>query len=276
MAIDIHEDKNENTHQQHLYTTSPLELTEDEWELEQQEAQIREAIYSFLSSVYLHPVSEVTLQQICDDLFLNDLVEVLPGEATVELRQYLSALDTTSLADELAVLKQEYMSLFTVPTGRYVTPFEDIYRGKTTDGQPHRGPLLGVRAIAAKQLYREAGAEMDNITKELPNHIGVELSFMRFLCEREAAALIDNNSDIFDKNNDQDNIDTSTFSQAEIYRAYQVRFLGEHLTRWFPELNEEIQKKSVHVFYRSISSMTQEYLQQDLAMLKQQLINSFQ
>jgi len=266
-------DINEDVHHQDLNSTPPMEISNDERELEQQSAQIREAIYSFLSSIYLQSITEESLQQICDDLFLNDLAEVLPGDATTDLQRYLSTLDTSDLTGEVARLKKEYMSLFSVPTGRYVTPFEDIYRGKTADGQPHRGPLLGVRAIAAKKIYREAGAEMDSVTKELPNHIGVELSFMRFLCEREAVALIDGN--IIDQDFDQ-NDDANTFSQAEIYRAYQIRFLAEHLTRWFPELNEEIQKKSNHVLYTSIANMTQEFLQQDLQMLKQQLSNSIQ
>ncbi|MEJ2179697.1 MAG: molecular chaperone TorD family protein, partial [Gammaproteobacteria bacterium] len=161
-----------------------------------------------------------------------------------------------------------YMNLFVVPTGQYVTPFEDIYRGKTADGQPQRGPLLGVRAIAAKQLYREAGAQMDGICKELPNHIGVELAFMRFLCEREAVSLID--SSVIEQ------AESNDFSQAEIYRAYQIRFLGEHLTDWFPQLNEEIQKNSQHVFYQAIANITQYFLQQDLSRLKQQLMDSLQ
>ena len=266
MTTGIHE----NTHQERLNPTSPKGLSKGEQEIEHQNVQIREAIYSFFSSIFLQPITEELLRQICDEFFLNQLAEVLRGDATVELQQYLSKLDSNSLADELVVLKQEYMSLFSVPTGRYVTPFEDIYRGKTTDGQPHRGPLLGVRAIAAKQMYREAGAEIDNTIKELPNHIGVELSFMRFLCEREAASVADNN-DV-----DQETIDTNEFSQSEIYRAYQIRFLSEHLTRWFPELNEEIQNKSPHVFYRSISNMTQVFLQQDLDMLREQLLNTIQ
>jgi len=266
MAIDIHE----VNHKLGVKPMPSLGLSKDEQELERQHAQIREAIYSFLGSVYLQPITEASLQKICNELFLNDLNEVLPGDATTELQQFLSALDPSSLAGELAALKKEYMSLFAVPTGGYVTPFEDIYRGKTSDGQPHRGPLLGVRAIAARRLYREAGAQMDGLCKELANHIGVELSFMYFLCEREVVALIDNHIV------DQSGASASAFSQAEIYRAYQIRFLSEHLTHWFPQLNEEIQNKSDHVFYRSISNMTQAYLQQDLAMLKQQLINSIQ
>ena len=73
-----------------------------------------------------------------------------------------------------------------------------------------------------------------------------------------------------------ENEDTNIFTQVEIYRAYQIRFLAEHLTRWFPELNEEIQKKSNHVFYQSIANITQQFLEQDLQILKTQLSNSVQ
>lgn len=266
MEIDI----NDDIHQQRIDPTQMMEESTDNQELQQQSAQIRGAIYSFLSSLYLQAITEESLRQICDKQFLSELAQVLPGDATTKFREYLSGLHANDISDEVAILKQEYMSLFTVPTGRYVTPFEDIYRGKTADGQPHRGPLLGVRAIAAKQLYREAGAELDAVTKELPNHIGVELSFMRFLCEREAAALNDS-SDV-----EQENTVNNRFTQAEIYRAYQIRFLSEHLTRWFPQLNEEIQKKSDHRLYKSVSNMTQEFLQQNLQDTKQQLSSSIQ
>lgn len=268
MAIDIHDDAQGRKRQQAINTSHPQEVSEQD----HQTALLREAIYAFLSSVYLHPVTEASLLHISDEQFLNDLAEVLPGEATTELRNYFGALDPSLLSKELAALKQEYMNLFSVPTGRYVAPFEDIYRGKTAEGQPHRGPLLGVRAIAAKQLYREAGARMDNVCKELPNHIGVELSFMHFLCGREASTCMSDALNALDL----DDVDSDIYSPAEVYRAYQIRFLNEHLTRWFPQLNEEIQQKSGHVFYRSISNMTEVFLEQDLANLKQQLLDSLQ
>ena len=75
----------------------------------------------------------------------------------------------------------------------------------------------GAGANVSDDVFREAGAEIDNMTKELPNHIGVELSFMSFLCEREAASIIDDDVN-------QKVADANSFSQAEIYRAYQIRF----------------------------------------------------
>jgi len=237
-------------------------------EYEHQRLQFREAVYAFLAAVFLQPITEKFLQQISEQSFLSELSELFQSDTFQELERYLSSLNQKDLVNEVDMLKREYMSLFAVPTGRYVAPFEDIYLGKNQNGQTHRGPLLGVRAIAAKRLYREAGAQLDNMRKELPNHIGVELSFMRFLCKRQADSLF---AEPETANSD---VDSTKFSQWEVYRAYQIRFLSEHLDHWFPLLNEEIQKKSHQVFYRTIANLTQEYLAHDLESLKQQVVAS--
>jgi len=235
-----------------------------------QRLRFREAMYAFLATVYLQPISEKFLQQVSEKSFLIELSDLFQSEAFDKLKCYLSSLTQESLVEEVKLLKREFMSLFAVPTGRYVAPFEDIYLGKNQNGQIHRGPLLGVRAIAVKRLYREAGAQMDNLRKELPNHVGVELSFMRFLCERQAHTFVVKSEDAYST------MDSNEFSQWEVYRAYQIRFLSEHLNHWFPLLNEEIQEKSNQVFYRTISNLTQEYLAHDLDLLKQQVVASIQ
>ena len=252
-----------------------LKMTEDEYQIEQQSAQMREAVYSFLASVFLQPVTEAFLQQIIDGSFREDLSALFPSDAINNLEQYLASLNPKSLTKDMAALKREFMALFAVPTGRYVAPFEDIYIGKTSDGQAHRGPLLGVRAIAAKRLYREAGAQIDNMCKELSNHVGVELSFMRFLCEREATALSEE-MDTEEQISSLSEREPTVFSQSQVYRGYQIRFLAEHLTQWFPLLNEEIHAKSDNTFYRSIANFTSDFLINDLAMLKQQIIAEIQ
>lgn len=235
-------------------------------EIDSQSAEARENVYAFLATVFLQPVSEDLLRYLTDSDFCEDFAEFISREKLSELKEYFETLDADALKPQVVVLKQEFMNLFSVPTGSFVAPFEDIYRGKTNDGQPHRGPLLGVRAIAAKRLYREAGAQMDGMCKELPTHVGVELSFMRFLCESEASSLKE------EQNKDNDAVYNPEFPQFSVYQGYQLRFLAEHLTRWFPLLNEEIQTKAKHVFYRSFAQFTQEWLMRDLEMLKHQIL----
>jgi len=264
------ENNDESIHIQNSERIASFNVIDRTPEDEHQRLQFREAMYAFLAAVFLQPISEKFLQQISDQSFLTELSDLFHGKAFNELERYLTSLNQEDLGNEVDRLKREYMSLFAVPTGRYVAPFEDIYLGKNQNGQTHRGPLLGVRAIAVKRLYREAGAQMDYLRKELPNHVGVELSFMRFLCERQAHTFVAESEDAYS------NMDSNEFSQWEVYRAYQIRFLSEHLNHWFPLLNEEIQEKSNQVFYRTISNLTQEYLAHDLESLKLQVVTNVQ
>jgi DMSO reductase family type II enzyme chaperone len=206
-------------------------------------------MYRFLSAVYLRPPTQDLVRQFRETDFLDELSSLFGDESVTALREF----SVTARRDEdFADLKREYMDLFAVPMGRYATPFEDVYRGVSVDGKQERGPLLGERAIAVKRLYRQAGAEMDQASKELPTHIGVELSFMAFLCEREAEAIRGGKEEATD---------------STAYRDLQLRFLQEHLAEWFPRLSQSIQASATSQFYRGLAVITEEFLAQDMGML---------
>ena len=129
------------------------------------------------------------------------------------------------------------------------------------DGRLQRGPLLGERAIAVRRLYQQAGAEMDRACKELPTHIGVELSFMSFLCKREAEAISHEKGDAKPDTEQEETADSAK------YRKLQIRFLTEHLNDWFPRLSRSIQANAKSRFYRGLARITEEFLAQDTASL---------
>jgi len=214
-----------------------------------QDAEARAQMYGLLSAVFLHPPTGDLLRQITDREFLADLSAFFSREAISELEAFAAG---ASVEADLGSLRQEYMDLFAVPTGRYVSPFEDVYRGESMDGQPARGPLLGERAIAVRRLYREAGAEMGPECKELPTHIGVELSFMSFLCEREREAV----------SHDEHCLATGDGAAARC-RALQRTFLLGHLNAWFPQLCKAIHAKAKSRLYRALASITEEFLARD-------------
>ncbi len=210
-----------------------------------QEAVARRDMYRFLSAVFLSPPSQSLLERIADGDLVQDLSKVFGPKAAASLTE---CADSTHFPEDMEFLKQEYMDLFAVPTVRYVTPFEDIYRGITVAGKQERGPLLGERAISAIRAYRAAGAEMDRMCKELPTHIGVELAFMSFLCGREALAIGDG---------EEKNVDPNK------YRQFQIRFLKEHLNQWFAQLNLSIQMNAKSRFFRGLAMITEVFLAQD-------------
>jgi len=216
-----------------------------------QDAVARGNMYRFLSTIYLQaPTKDLVLNMIDAD-FLEELTSLFSGSPVPELNHYAGSVD---LENSLAAIQQDYMDLFAVPAGRYVTPFEDVYRGTRMDGNQERGPLLGVQAIAVKTMYRIAGAKMDRSCKELPTHIGVELAFMNYLCDSEAVAINDERETV------QLDEQTSTESNISIYRDLQRRFLRAHLNDWFPQLSQAIQDKATTSFYRALAQLTEEFI----------------
>jgi TorA maturation chaperone TorD len=211
-------------------------------------ARARADMYQFFSTVYLTPPSEDLLRQLADTEFLDELSRLFGDDTVAELKSFS---ESTDLEQESETLNLEFMDLFAVPTGRYVVPFEDVYRGEGSSG-----PLLGEQAIAVIRSYREAGAEMDREIKELPTHVGVELAFMSFLCEQEAVAVIE--GAVTPPERDP-NADRSR------YRRLQTQFLRDHLNSWFPNLSSEIQARASSPLYRGLAIMTEKFLNLDAA-----------
>ncbi len=234
------------------------ETSESAFEAAGEVAEARGEMYRFLSSVFLAPPQVALLRQIVNRQFLDELSSVFGEHSVTQLREFAATADVDR---DAVTLKQEYMDLFGVPTGRYVSPFEDVHWAAEIGQQRKWGPLLGNRAIEVLRKYRAAGAEIDRACKELPTHVGVELSFMSFLCEREAATT------------------RSPASSSERYpsqprapdrkalRELQSRFLDEHLSRWFPRLSETIQDNARSPFYRGLAVFSERFLAHDSASL---------
>jgi len=221
-----------------------------------EDVEARGEMYCFLSAAYLHPPTPELLRRIVAEDFLEALASLLGASAVAELRRFAAR---SHRGGDLASLEQEYMDLFAVPTNRYVTPFEDVYWGTAVDGQARGGPLLGERAVAVIRRYREAAAEMAEACKELPTHIGVELSFISFLCEREAETIRSGG-----RAPDEGERVNGTSTR---YRDLQIQFLQNHLNVWFPQLNRVIQDCARTGLYRGLARITEEFLRWDAASL---------
>jgi len=218
--------------------------------------QTREQLYHFLAAAYLRPLTLEALRHLTDPGVLQELAALFGEEAIVALKEFSTRGHGETREEGL---QQEFMDLFAVPAGRYVTPFEDVYRGASAERQ--LGPLLGEHAVAVKRLYRAAGGEMEGNCKELPTHVGVELAFMSFLCAREAAAQSGEGDASAGAG------DASDPEPCAFYRLLQLRFLREHLNVWFPQLNIAIREKASSGLYRGLAELTEVVLERDAAWL---------
>jgi len=202
-------------------------------------ATARANMYRFLSAAFLEVPSAAMVAPLLADGFVDGLEEMFGAGVADDLRQFVRGFQ-----GDYAALDQEFQDLFMVPLGRYVTPYEAVYRDEREIGETRvQGLLMGASTLAVKQLYREAGAAVSEDFKDLPDHVGLELACMEFLCRGEAQAW------------DQENLD-----EVRRLRDFQRRLLQEHLLQWVPTLCRRIRESATGPLYRGIASLTEAYL----------------
>jgi TorA maturation chaperone TorD len=199
-------------------------------------------MYKFLAATFLEPPGPRLFAPLFAEGFLAELEELFGAAALADLHEFVRTFQ-----GDYGALDQEFQSLFTVPLGRYVTPYESVYRDEREIGDTRvRGLLMGPSTLAVKHLYREAGLLISEDFKDLPDHIGLELACMEFLCRAEARAW-------------------SQEDLREIRRArdLQRRLLCDHLLQWAPALCARIQERAPGPLYRGIARLTEAYLAQE-------------
>ena len=205
-------------------------------------ARARGNMYKFLSAAFLEPPSKALVTSLLANGFIEELEDVFGAAAVDDFRQFAGGFH-----GDYESLDQEFQDLFMVPLGRYVTPYEAVYRDEREVGDARvQGLLMGPSNLAVKQLYREGGAAVSEDFRDLPDHVGLELAYMEFLCEAEARAW------------EHDHLD-----DAHRMRDFQKRLLHEHLLQWVPTLCGRIREKSLGPFYRGIAGVTEAYLRRE-------------
>ena len=220
---------------------------EDNTEL-QRGAEARANVYRFLSGLYNAPPTPDTVGAMAEGEFAQHLEHVF-GQSAGRMKHFLREF----AGDEASyrALKLEYDALFRVPGERYTRPYEAVHRdSQTVGGRPADGMVRGPATAAVQRFYSQAGAAISEEFKELPDFVGLELEFMRFLCVREAEGW------------EQGDVDV-----ASRYRGWQQRFLSEHLARWVGDFCGELAARAESDFYRGLAEMTQEFVRRDWEVL---------
>jgi putative dimethyl sulfoxide reductase chaperone len=209
-------------------------------------AAARGDMYRFLSGAFVEPPREVFVAPLLANGFVAELEEIFGAAAVEDLRRFVSGFE-----GDYAGLVQEFQDLFMVPLGRYVTPYEAVYRDERQVGDTRvRGLLMGPSTLALKELYREAGVQIAEDFKDLPDHVGLELACMAFLCDAESRAW-----------------ERDAPAEVRRMRDFQRRLLQDHLLQWVPALCSRIREKAAGPFYRGIARLTQVYLESEVEAL---------
>ncbi|MDH5506064.1 MAG: molecular chaperone TorD family protein [Anaerolineae bacterium] len=176
----------------------------------------RSHTYDLFSRLYLHGLTPELLPYVLE---VPELAAALP-----RVPQPAGAAITAAFEADRAAA--DHYQLF----GFEVFPFQSVFLDETAN-------LGGAITQAVLDFYRQAGFAPPS-SGESPDHIGMHLACLSFLCAAEADALEDGLAD-----------------QAARMRAWQRRLLYEHLLPWLPVFTQAV----IHYgqpFYAALAEMT--------------------
>lgn len=165
-----------------------------------------------------HLFSRIYLKEIDDD-FLHVL------RAINLLSPSILNEPEVTLINELA---EEYAALFLVPGG--LPPYESVRI---------KGLLCQEPATEVEDFYKRCGLVIKEGWKNIfPDHLGLELGFMGYLCDKEVEG-------------------------GKKWAGYQREFWGLHLSRWCFDYLDDLIKCAFHPFYREVGVLTREFLESE-------------
>ncbi len=196
----------------------------------------RAKTYAVLSALYSVPPSE----DLAAMIRAGALVEEGASSLGAAAKDLTAAFRDAALEDRPNnELTAEHTRLFVLPSG--VVPHESFY----LDENKRVG---GRVTVEVQRYYQDAAAQMTSACLELPDHMGVELEFMKFLCEIEEQFWKEPNPDGLQRCLD-----------------FQHGFLTEHLLRWHSLLCERVIAETTTDVYRAVARLTIEFLEAERA-----------
>jgi TorA maturation chaperone TorD len=204
-------------------------------------AVARSRVYGLLTTVFRAEPTEAFIRDLHGPQFSGAF-----SDLGVDLGEAFHTATENEIVEELAL---EFTRLFLGP-GHHISAHESIYA--EVDGE--LGGLWGAKTVEVKRFIEATGLDYESGFTGLPDHISVELEFMRKLSEWEAARW---------SNNDSEN--------AKYCLRVQKKFIEEHLLEWAPKFCDDVIDKADTPFYREMAKVTRNFLEFDHILINESL-----
>ena len=206
------------------------DMTDLEVQNKAEGARIRSNIYGFLSSMFREEITAERLRQIKGP----DIKEVL-SEMGIQY-EIFSKKDQDQLLEDLAV---EYTRLFLGPD-KHISPHEAVHHQRD-DGD--WGVHWGGSTVDVKKFIETTGLEYKQEYSGMPDHISVELDFMKEAAGREAQA-----------------IEEKDWEGALYCQKMEKKFICDHLIKWIPTFCDKIISQAEISFYGDLADVTKDFI----------------
>jgi TorA maturation chaperone TorD len=202
--------------------------------------EARSTIYGFFSQAFLKGPSQQFLTALISEEGAANLRDVFPDAA---YRQELAQVRLESREGRLTLEEavMDFEALFRVPGLLYLSPYESVYRAQSAGGWCR---LCGPEAEAVERFYLKEGLGPNGEFSELPDHVGVELEFMAFLCRKALEAM-----------------QAGDAATAQEYQHQQYCFFMEHVGPWVRLLAERLASQAQTSLYRFLGNFLNLFLE---------------
>ncbi len=212
-------------------------------------AEARSHVYQLLASVYnllpnadfvkmiLHQDIRALFNSAVGDYSVPSLQQKELEQGIKELESFQKQVSKVNQEELITRLGVDRTRLFRGLKRGYgpPPPYECVYLG---------GPIvMGEAAMQVKEMYSDSGYNTKLNGNEPPDYVGIELDFLRFLCEKEAEAW---------QADDQ--------SKASNYRKKEYEFLCNHVVEWVPRFCKEALTHAKENFYQGIARLTEGFV----------------
>jgi TorA maturation chaperone TorD len=217
-------------------------------------AQARRSVYEMLSAYYL----DLPDQRMVNGIFHADFDRRLAAVASVfetgEMQEglrlisnFISSFKNQPQEEILRRIAIDRTRLFRGISEKHSPPppYESFYREQR---------LRGEASAEACRFYSKVGVTLPEEWTESPDYLGVEIDFMRRLCQNEEEARVNNQPE----------------KALEFLRA-AMDFLKDHLLKWAPSFLDRMYEMADLDFYRGLAKLTSGFLKYDGHLVGEQL-----
>jgi TorA maturation chaperone TorD len=217
-------------------------------------AEARRSVYDLLSAFYLTLPDQKMVNGIFDPDFEKELSAVVSAFENGEMQEGLKLI-----ANFVSCFKnqpqEEILRRIAVDRTRLLRgisekdspppPYESVYRGEW---------LWSHSTTEVSRFYCKLGVTLPEAWIESPDYLGIELDFMRLLCQSEEEAW----------RNDQP-------EKALEHLGKGMDFLKDHLLKWVDQFCEKMYEVADLDFYKGLAKLTSGFLKHDSHLVEEQL-----
>lgn len=190
----------------------------------------RQSVYDLLRCFFLQEPTEVFLQALKEEDVLKNLAGYHPDldEGVQLLSEVVSSPKMALLVPDLLL---EFTRLFIGPCP--IRLYESVYRSES-------GLVMQEETLAVRKKYMEAGLVVHPDRSFPDDHIGAELEFVFYLCQRAAEA--------------------KGAEQQEALLRMQQKFFQEHLIQWVTPLCDRLFEEAGSPYFKGVARMTKGFI----------------